>query len=179
MLKMFTVARRSILFTMVTGFMTLSALAAPAQASDPKLISTYGDWAAYTFEENGNKVCYMASKPTKAEGNYKVRGDIFVLVTHRPAEKSKNVFSYIAGYTYKTNEEVTVMIDGKRFTLFAHKDMAWTSTAETDTALSEALRKGSKMVVEGVSSRGTKTKDTFSLRGSGGAHDAINKACGY
>lgn len=156
-------------------------MSAPAaQAAEPKLLGTYGDWAAYTFEENGNKVCYMASKPIKEEGDYTRRGDVFALVTHRPAEKSRNVFSYITGYTYKTNSDVTVTVDGnKRFTLFTHKDMAWANTAEDDNNLAEALRKGSRFVVKGTSSRGTLTTDTFSLKGSAAAHDAITKACGY
>lgn len=156
-------------------------ISAPAaHAAEPKLLGTYGDWAAYTFEENGNKVCYMASKPIKEEGDYTRRGDVFALVTHRPAEKSKNVFSYITGYTYKTNSDVTVTIDGnQRFTLFTHKDMAWANTAEDDNKLADALRKGSRFVVKGTSSRGTLTTDTFSLKGSSAAHDAISKACGY
>lgn len=169
-------ARFGRFLTVVLGGMIISGA---AHASEPKLIATHGDWSAYTFEENGNKVCYMASKPSKAEGKYSVRGDIFALITHRPAEKSKNVFSYVAGYPYKANSDVKVTIDGKVFTLFTHKDMAWTSTAEADAALSDAIRKGSRMTVEGVSSRGTETKDTISLKGSGGAQDAINKACGY
>jgi len=158
----------------------LSVAPSSAQASEPELIGTFGDWAAYTFEENGNKVCYMASKPIKAEGNYSRRGDVFALVTHRPVEKSKNVFSYITGYTYKTNSDVTITLDGnKTFTLFTHKDMAWANTAEDDNALAEALRKGSRFVSKGVSTRGTLTTDTFSLKGSSAAHDAISKACGY
>ena len=41
----------------------------------------------------------------------------------------------------------------------------------------DAIRKGSKVVVKGTSSRGTLTTDTFSLKGSGNAHDAITKEC--
>jgi hypothetical protein len=33
-------------------------------------------------------------------------------------------------------------------------------------------------VVEGVSSRGTKTRDTYSLTGFGKMYQAIGKACG-
>ena len=60
-----------------------------AQAAEPKLIGEHGDWTAYMFMENNNKVCYMVSKPKKSEGNYSKRGDVFALITHRPAEKSK------------------------------------------------------------------------------------------
>ena len=150
----------------------------PAMAQTPQLIGNFGDWAAYSFTENGSKVCYMVSQPTKAEGNYSKRGDIFALVTHRPSEKTKNVFSYITGYTYKNGSDVTVSTNDKKFTLFTQNDMAWTPDQATDNKLIEGIRKGSKMVVKGTSARGTLTTDSFSLKGSGGAHDAINKACG-
>lgn len=156
----------------------VSMMSNAAFASGPRLIGTYGDWSSYVFEENGNKVCYMASQPKKAEGNYTKRGDIFALVTHRPAEGTKNVFSYITGYTYKAGSDVAVMVDGKRFTLFTQGETAWTPDADTDNRLANALRKGSKLVVKGTSSRGTATIDTFSLNGSGAAHDAIGQACG-
>jgi hypothetical protein len=41
-----------------------------------------------------------------------------------------------------------------------------------------AMRDGKQMVVKGVSSRGTKTTDTYSLAGVSQAYDAINEACG-
>lgn len=149
-----------------------------ATAQTPTLIGNYGDWAAYSFTENGSKVCYMVGQPKKAEGNYSKRGDVFALLTHRPAEKTTNVFSYITGYTYKKGSDVTINVNNTKFTLFTQKDMAWTQDQETDNKLKDAIRKGSKMIVKGSSSRGTLTTDTFSLKGSGGAHDAINKACG-
>ena len=155
----------------------ITAFGATAQAQTPTLIGTYGDWSAYSFMEGGNKVCYMVSQPKKAEGNYSQRGDIFALVTHRPAEKTKNVFSYITGYTYKDGSDVTVTVDSTNFTLFTQKDMAWTPDQDSDNRLTEALRKGSKFVVKGTSGRGTLTTDTFSLKGSGNAHDAITKEC--
>lgn len=149
-----------------------------AHAGEPRLIGTYGDWAAYIFIEDGNKVCYMASQPKKDEGNYSKRGDIFALLTHRPAEGTRNVFSYITGYTYKPGSDATVKVDGDRFVLFTQDETAWTPDAASDNKLAEAIKKGSKMVVTGTSSRGTLTTDTFSLKGSSSAHEAISKECG-
>lgn len=165
------------------SLLTITAIAtfgfgATANAQAPELIGNYGDWAAYSFAENGNKVCYMVSQPKKAEGNYSKRGDVFALVTHRPGENTKNVFSYITGYTFKEGSDVTVNVNDERYTLFTQKDMAWTPDQSTDNKMTDALRKGSNMIVKGTSSRGTLTTDTFSLKGSGGAHDAISKACG-
>ena len=153
-------------------------LASPAMASEPSVLSVHGDWTAYTFMEGKNKVCYMASQPTKATGNYTQRGEIFALITHRPSEDSKNVFSYVTGYNYKAGSDVTATIGNKKFVLFTHQDMAWTRDDRTDNAITNAVRTGSKIVVKGTSSRGTETTDTFSLKGSSAAYDAISRACG-
>lgn len=156
----------------------LAVAASPASADEPRELGKFGDWAAYVFMEDGNKVCYMASQPKKDEGGYTRRGEIFALITHRPAEGSKDVFSYIAGYPYKGGSDATVSIDGDQFTLFTQDDTAWAPDAATDGKISESIRKGSKMSVKGTSARGTLTTDSFSLKGSGGAHEAINKECG-
>jgi hypothetical protein len=147
-------------------------------AADIEPLGVHGDWSAYTFTEDGNRVCYMASQPTRAEGNYTRRGDIFALITHRPSEGTRNVFSYIAGYTYKPGSDVTVTVNGKKFTLFTQDDTAWTPDTETDAAIVDAIRKGSTMVVKGTSSRGTVTTDTFSLKGSSATHKLISQKCG-
>lgn len=155
-------------------------LASPAQAkaADPKLLGEYSNWKAYVFMEGDNKVCYMASQPTKAEGNYTRRGDIFALVTHRPAEGTKNVFSYITGYPYKAGSDASVKVGNSSFTLFTQDETAWAPDASTDNKIASAIRKGSKLVVKGTSARGTATTDTFSLKGSSAAHDAISRECG-
>ena len=161
------------------AFITIvAALAAPpARAAEPETIGRYGQWTAYSYLENGNKVCYIAASPQKAEGNYSRRGDIYAMITHRPGEGARNVFSYITGYPYKDGSKTRVQVDGKTFTLFTRSDTAWAPDAAGDRALADALRAGSTMVVKGTSSRGTETTDTFSLSGSSNALDAIDKAC--
>lgn len=149
-----------------------------ANASDPRLIGTFGDWAAYSFTENGNKVCYMASQPKTAVGNYTSRGDIFALITHRPAEKTTDVFSYITGYPYKAGSEVTIESNGRTFKLFTQDDTAWNADAAADRSLSNAIREGANMVVKGTSKRGTLTTDTFGLSGSSKAYKTISDECG-
>ena len=72
-----------------------------------------------------------------------------------------------------------VRIDGKTFRLFVDRDIAFARDSATDATLVEAMKKGSKMVVEGVSSRGTKTTDTYSLSGFSAAHRAATRACQY
>ncbi|MBA2483274.1 MAG: hypothetical protein H0V39_02425 [Nitrosomonas sp.] len=145
----------------------------------PKQIGEFDDWSAYVFTEGAdNKVCYMVSHPKSEEGDYSQRGDVFALITHRPAENSRNVFSYIAGYSYKPESEVTVSIGSQNFTLFTEGESAWTPDQATDNNLTDAIRRGNSVVVKGVSSRGTRTTDTFGLKGSSAAYKAISEACG-
>jgi invasion protein IalB len=168
--------RQAVLTLMAAGLMAGGA--GPARAADPKMVATHGKWSVYVYvDETGNKVCYMASEPAKNEGTYTRRGQIYALITNRPAEGTKNVFSYIAGYPYKTGSDATVKIDGNSFTLFTQEDTAWAPDAATDEKITAALRKGSSMVIKGTSSRGTQTTDTFALSGSGAAHDAMTKEC--
>ena len=149
-----------------------------AHAAEPKLIGEHGDWAAYMFMENNNKVCYMVSQPKKTSGNYTKRGEVYALVTHRPAEKSKNVFSCIAGYPYKPGREVTVTVNNQNFRLFTQDDSAWASDEATDNKITDSIKRGSSLVVKGASSRGTETVDTFGLGGSSSAYKAISSECG-
>ena len=148
-----------------------------ALANNPQVSGVFNDWPAYSFEESSGKVCYMASQPRRAEGNYTARGDIFTLITHRPGENSRDVVSYVAGYTYQANSEVQIQIGNRTFTLFTQADRAWAYDDETDRALSSAIQRGSNMVVRGTSARGTQTTDTYSLSGSTAAYRAISEAC--
>lgn len=143
-----------------------------------KRIGDFGDWSAFQFTEDGNAACYMASQPKKAEGDYSKRGEVYAIVTHRPAEGRRDEVSIVAGYVYEKDSWVEVTIDNTLFKLFTHEDGAWAPDKESDKKIVSAMIKGRSMVVKGVSSRGTLTTDTYSLTGFTKAHDAINKACG-
>ncbi len=148
-----------------------------ARAQDPEveIIGQFRDWTAYTFDEDGAKVCYMASQPQKQEGNYTKRGEIFALVTHRPEER--DVVSIIAGYSYEKGSEVTVTVDDRDpFNLFTYRDAAWAYDG-ADAKLVAAMKAGRGMVVKGTSSRGTLTTDTYSLMGFTNAYQEISQAC--
>jgi len=161
-------------FLLVATLFSSSAFA----NSVPSEIGEYGDWTAYTYKEGKNLVCYMASTPKKDEGNYKKRGDIYAVVTHRPGEKSFNVVNFVAGYTHKAGSNVVVKIGTTTFkNLFTNGENAWAPDSATDKKLIEEMKRGQRMIVEGVSARGTKTKDTYSLSGFTGAYRAISAKC--
>ncbi len=61
--------------------------------------------------------------------------------------------------------------------MFTHENGAWAAEDKIDNALVQAMMKGRRMVIQGTSSRGTKTEDTYSLIGFTRAYKAIGKAC--
>lgn len=154
-----------------------STLAASVSAQTPKPIGSYGNWRALTYEESGKPVCYVFTEPAKKEGQYTSRGQVYVLVTHRPADNKLGVVTVISGYTYKENSDAILEIGDQKFTLFTQESMAWAHD-EDDPKIVDALKKGTGMVVRGTSARGTETVDTYSLKGFARAYSAIGDACG-
>ncbi len=152
-------------------------LIAPASAQTPKPIGSYGGWQALTYEENGKPVCYVFTEPAKKEGQYTSRGQVYALVTHRPADKKLNVFTIISGYAYKEDSDAILEIGDQKFTLYTQEGMAWANDAD-DPKIVDALKKATGMVVHGTSARGTETVDTYSLKGFAKAYSAIGDACG-
>lgn len=166
--------RKSLLSFLVLSLMF--GFAASAAAAD-KVLGLYGDWGAQTFTEGKHTGCSMWSQPVKDQGKYKQRGPIYAYVTHRPWEKRLNEVSIATGYTYKKNSTVELRIGSNKFSLFTDGDTAWSRSSKDDKKLVDAMRRGSSMIVVGVSSKGTKTTDTFSLTGFTKAYEAIGKAC--
>lgn len=152
---------------------------AAAASMVPTLLGEYDDWTAYFYKDASGLNCYMASTPKKDEGKYTKRGDIYVVVTHRPNDKSFDVVNINAGYMYKTGSKVIVKIGDKTFDkLFTSGDKAWATSDKTDKEIVDAMKRGSRMIIHGTSGKGTNTKDTYSLKGFSQAYKAISRKCG-
>ena len=96
----------------LTRSLVLAALAAwvvPTAAQD---LGRFKDWSAHQFTEDGKRLCLMFTQPKKDEGNYKRRGEIFALVSHRPDEQQFGVVSFEMGYPFAPGKELSVSIDG-------------------------------------------------------------------
>jgi invasion associated locus B (IalB) protein len=149
-----------------------------AIAQNKGFIDKFGDWNAFADQENGQPLCYMASLPEKSEGKYTQRGDTYIMVTHRPAEKTFGEVSIRAGYAYKQDSDTEARIDSNQpFKLFTDGEFSWARDTDTDRALIANMKAGSTVIVKGTSSRGTLTIDTYSLKGFTAAYAAISKAC--
>ncbi len=157
--------------------------AAPALAQAPKNASQLGifkEWGVYTASVPKGKTCFVGAKPTESELDPKPkqasRDPVYLFVTTRPAEKVRNEVSVRSGYTHKEGSDVTAEIGKEKFTLFVNGDGAWVKEPADETRLINAMRKGAKLVVKGVSKRGTHTTDTYALAGFAQAMDRMAQA---
>ncbi len=149
-----------------------------ADAQDrPRSIGEYKDWEAFIYQEDGNPVCFVQSLPLDSSPKNVNRGDIYILVTHRPESRTLDEVSVYSGYPFKDSSVATIEFGGQQFELFTDAETAWAYDAAADKRLVRAMVRGSRMEVRGVSQRGTNTVDNYSLLGFTAARNAINKAC--
>jgi len=152
--------------------------AMPANAS-PKEMLIEKNWGAYRYDDSAGRMCFVSSVPTESKGKYDPnnRGETRVFVSHGPDKAERNVVQIVAGYRYKPQSDVTMTIDGKKFTLFTIEDRAYASSEEDDLRMIAAMKRGSKMTIVGTSSRGTETTDSYSLSGFTKTKSVIDKTC--
>lgn len=158
--------------------LVLACSAMSSAGAQQRSLGSFNDWTAVVDGRAGKKLCYAGSTPKKSQGKYVSRGDVHLLVTHRPAEKVNGEISVTAGYTFREGKDVEAVIDGKTFKLFTRGENAWAYDANADRSMVAAMKAGRQMIVRGTSSRGTQTTDTYSLAGFSAALAAIDKACG-
>jgi invasion protein IalB len=159
------------------------ALAAPAKKSPEEqavLLGQFGDWGAYKANPGGKDVCFALAKPTSAvtQPAGRNRDPSYAFISTRPSEKVRNEVSVIVGYPQKAGIDATATIDGStKYAMYTQDDGAWVKNAAEEAQMVASLRKGGKLVVTSESGRGTKTTDTYSLKGLGEALDKVTAEC--
>ena len=144
----------------------------------PEPLAENAHWRAHTYVRDGTKVCYMHSKPTKSQGNYKRRGAPNVMVTRRQGSRTTEEVSVTSGYPYPEGKAVKVTIDGRQFNFdLTHGENAWVRDEAADATVVKAMIRGREMKVRGVSLKNTYSEDSYSLIGFTKIHDAIARAC--
>ncbi len=169
--------------TVLCGSIVPQAAFAQKKKADPTeqavLLGQFGDWGAYTATPGGKKVCFALSKPTSAvtDPAGRNRDPSYAFISTRPAEKVKNEVSVIVGYPQKANHDATATVDSKSYVMYTQNDGAWVKNAAEEAQMVNAMRKGSDLVIKSESSRGTKTTDTYSLKGISDALDKVAAEC--
>jgi hypothetical protein len=150
-----------------------------AGAAKPTLLGQFGEWGAYAATPGGKKVCFAIAKPATSETTPagRPRNPTYIFISSRPADKVNNEVSIIIGYPFKSSADATVEVGATSFALYTQQDGAWIKNGTEEARLVEAMRAGQSAVVKGTSTKGTKTTDTFSLKGLAQALDRTDRDC--
>ena len=161
----------------------VAALSLGGAAQAQKRVDVQKAWSIFEATSNGSKICWIVSTPeswTATRGGQEVkvnRGDIFLMVAVRPKDNVKNEVSFLAGYPFKGGSNVEVSVGSNNFTMFTDGENAWAPSGADDDRITAAFRAGAKALVKGTSSRGTVTRDTFSLSGFTAAIKSAASRC--
>jgi hypothetical protein len=152
-----------------TAALMVAATGAVAQDESDNRVAANTDWSV--FVEETPKECWSVSKP-KESVNTKDgrpvavnRGDILMFVSYRPAAGVSGEVSFTGGYPFKDDSAVTVTIGADTYQLFTDGEWAWSSGPEDDARIIASMKRGADAILVGMSGRGTRTEDKFSLLG--------------
>ena len=103
----------------------------------------------------------------------KKRGATYILV-YRINKSKEAIVQITPGYFYKKDQKVGVTIDNTQFDFYSDDDAAFTND---DNKVIFAMKKGIKLTVKGESSLGTKTTDTYTLKGFTAGYNQLFNDC--
>lgn len=153
---------------------------AVAQVSTNR-VATETDWSV--FVEGEPKECWAVSAPKETvntrDGNVVTvqRGEILLFATFRPGSGTTGEISFTGGYPFANKSTADLVIGDKTFKLFTDGEWAWPANPEEDARVLAAMRAGVDAVITARSTRGTQTKDTFSLLGFTAATEEAQRRC--
>lgn len=159
-----------------------AAMAFPAFAQESSnRVSTETDWSV--FVEDSPTQCWIVSAPKSIRNTRDGtevaarRGDIRLFVSFWPGQDRKGEISVTGGYPYRDGSTVSMTIGSDTFEMFTDGELAWAASPAEDQKIVAAMKRGAQAVVVGVSGRGTRTEDTFSLLGFTAAVDDAESRC--
>lgn len=123
---------------------------------------------------NESEYCYIGSAPDIIDiPEGKKRGDTYILV-YRINKSKEAIVQIEAGYPFKQDKKIVISIDSKDYNFFPDGEVAFTND---DKKVIYAMKKGNKLIFNGISSRNTKTKDIYSLKGFTAAYNQLFNDC--
>ena len=129
-----------------------------------------GGWEFFSYDE----YCFIQSAPIKTEiPEGKSRGDNGIIV-YKMHKSSDIIVQISPGFDYKSADSVEVKIDNGEYEFYTDTDVAW---SRDDKKTIFAMKKGLELISIGISSKGTKVVDTFSLKGFTSAISKLTNDC--
>ena len=168
--------------TMATGAALAFILTGSVAVAQDSTNRVAADTAWSVFVEDSPKECWAVSAPREtvnSRGGRPVqvrRGDILLFATYRPGSATPEI-SFTGGYPFAPESTVGLTVGPTEYQLFVDGEWAWSGSGEEDARILTTLRAGAEAVLTARSSRGTDTKDTFSLFGFTAATEEAQRQC--
>lgn len=166
---------------LVGAAVAVASTSATAQEESTNQVAAKTAWSV--FEDQNPRECWAVSSPTETvntrDGRVVAvrRGDILLMTFYRPDAGVNGQVAFTGGYPFASGSTVNLNIGGNQFELFSEGEWAWPASAEDDAKIITSLKRGADAVLSAQSSRGTQTKDTFSLMGYTAAVEEAESRC--
>ncbi|WP_270725434.1 invasion associated locus B family protein [Shimia sp. Alg240-R146] len=163
--------------------LSLFGVAGQAQESSDNQVAAMTDWSVFEHKDSDKRECWAVStakESVNTRGGQVVavkRSDILLMVSYLPHLSVTGQVGFTGGYPFASGSPVNVDIDGNTFSLITEGEWAWPASEGDDAAIVAAMKRGKSAVFSAQSSRGTKTKDSFSLLGFTAAVEDAGKRC--
>lgn len=158
------------------------AVAGPLAAQESNnRVAAHTDWSV--FEANDPNQCWSVSAPKEQvntrDGRVVAvnRSATLLFVSYIPSSGVNGQVSFTGGYPFRSGSTVSLEVGDASFELFTEGEMAWSASDAEDSKIITAMKRGAEAVLTGVSTRGTRTEDTFSLFGFTAAVEDAETRC--
>jgi hypothetical protein len=142
-----------------------------------KIEKKFKSWESQYIESGDGKICFAVSMPVKMTPESLNRAESRIFITFRPKDGVSNEISITNGYPLKKKSDIEVDVGNASFKFLTKDKFGWLPSLNDELKMINVMKKSNKAIVSGVSARGNKTKDTYSLMGFTDAYNAARKNC--
>ncbi len=159
----------------------LSILFCQIKTANAQVIdSMYYGWVVYEYQENlqddSDKKCYIVSTPHKTNTSYTAARNPYFSITRYAQTRSEEVSAY-AGYEYKINSEVSLLIGDKQKQLYTKDEAAWAKNDYEDKEIITLMLSSDYLKVRSDSSTGNYAIDEYEMKGLTRAYARMKELC--
>lgn len=167
-------------FCIITPFALAAvvlAAAAPASAA-PRFLGKFGNWRAYSNNNEHGLFCYAASQPSSMAASAVKRGRAYFMISDQPVRNVVEEPMIMSGYAAHDGNALTVSVGSQTFDFFMQGGDGWIARLSENGKLMQALRSNSMAVISGTGPGGMVMRDTYGLAGLTQAMAKARTACG-
>lgn len=144
-------------------------------------VRTFSGWTLYSATGQ-QQICFLASPPAETQPAGIKRDAALLYISAWPKDGVRSEVSVKLGFPARKASEPIASVTGAgaapaSFRMFVKDDRAFVADATQELKLIEAMKKGSRLVVQATSERGTAVTDTYSLTGISAGLQALASGC--